>query len=148
MMFCLWLNQKCLRLGVISNFKLISAKFEVLFFDVLISISEPLVRNTIRSYFNLNISAHLSLYSGPVLFIRRLRDEIIITDDLHSIRTNRGNDLLTKLFQSRFPKLMADENVKSVLLQWLTNDINTQSSFSFKLVFIILYLFESNYRIF
>lgn len=91
---------------------------------------KPLVRNTIRKYFNLNNSAHLALYNGPVLLIRRLRDEIIITNDSQSIQTNRGNDILIKLFQNRFPKLLNDQKVNSELLQWVTSDPNTQSMIS------------------
>jgi len=107
-----------------------------------------LVRNTIRGFFNLNNSAHLNLYGGPVILIRRLREEIIITNDSQSIRTNRGNDLLIKLLQSRFPKLMADENVKSVLSEWLTTDISNRRNNIFNFLKIRALSWKINEHIF
>lgn len=73
----------------------------------------------IRGYFNLDVSSNLNHYSGPILFIRRLRDEIINTNELEPFRTNRVNDLLVKLMINRLPKLMADTTVKQSLMQWL-----------------------------
>ncbi|KAI2802966.1 Protein abhd16a [Blomia tropicalis] len=40
----------------------------------------PIVDVTIRNHFNLNVSAYLNLYKGPVRLIRRLQDEIIPLD--------------------------------------------------------------------
>ncbi|RWS17393.1 abhydrolase domain-containing protein 16A-like protein [Dinothrombium tinctorium] len=83
---------------------------------------KPLVSNTIKTYFDLNNSRHLKYYSGPVLFIRRLKDEIINTNESEPLRTNRANDLLIKLFSDRFPHLVEDENALSVLFEWLSSE--------------------------
>uniref|UniRef100_A0A8C4ZNK9 Abhydrolase domain containing 16A, phospholipase n=1 Tax=Gadus morhua TaxID=8049 RepID=A0A8C4ZNK9_GADMO len=57
-------------------------------------------------------------YPGPVLLIRRTKDEIITTAGPEDIMSNRGNDLLLKLLQFRYPKVMADEGVR-VVREWL-----------------------------
>uniref|UniRef100_A0A669F7J0 Abhydrolase domain containing 16A, phospholipase n=1 Tax=Oreochromis niloticus TaxID=8128 RepID=A0A669F7J0_ORENI len=68
----------------------------------------------------INTSACNSLcrYQGPVLLIRRTRDEIITTTGPEDIMSNRGNDLLLKLLQFRYPKIMTDEGIR-VVRQWL-----------------------------
>uniref|UniRef100_A0A671YM92 Abhydrolase domain containing 16A, phospholipase n=1 Tax=Sparus aurata TaxID=8175 RepID=A0A671YM92_SPAAU len=58
------------------------------------------------------------LYQGPVLLIRRTRDEIITTTGPEDVMSNRGNDLLLKLLQFRYPKIMTDEGIR-VVRQWL-----------------------------
>lgn len=88
---------------------------------------KPLVVNTIRSYFDLNISDNLSRYKGPVLLIRRLKDEIIHTVETEPIRTNRANHLLTKLLTRRFPHLMREEDVHWTLLDYLSGDRSHQA---------------------
>jgi len=87
---------------------------------------KPLVVNTVRNYFNLNISDNLSLYTGPVIIIRRLKDEIIHTVETDPIRTNRANDLLIKVLQQRFPNLLSDENPMWTLLDYLSGDPDHQ----------------------
>ena len=37
-------------------------------------------------------------------------------------RTNRVNDLLVKLLNNRFPRLMADQKVKETLMQWIHSE--------------------------
>ena len=83
---------------------------------------KPMVVNTVRKYFNLNISENLSFYNGPVLIIRRLKDEIIHTIETDPIKTNRANDLLIKLLETRFPNLLTDENPMYTLLDFLSGD--------------------------
>ncbi|XP_020783015.2 phosphatidylserine lipase ABHD16A [Boleophthalmus pectinirostris] len=78
----------------------------------------PLVQYTVRTYMNLNNAEQLLKYQGPVLFIRRTRDEIITTTGPEDIMSNRGNDLLLKLLQYRYPKIMTDESIR-VVRQWL-----------------------------
>jgi hypothetical protein len=78
------------------------------------------ILTTVRKYFNLNISDNLSLYNGPVLVIRRLKDEIIHTVETEPIKTNRANDLLVEILQSRFPNLLSDENPMYTLLDFLS----------------------------
>uniref|UniRef100_A0A669E523 Abhydrolase domain containing 16A, phospholipase n=1 Tax=Oreochromis niloticus TaxID=8128 RepID=A0A669E523_ORENI len=57
----------------------------------------PLVQHTVRQYMNLNNAAQVLKYQGPVLLIRRTRDEIITTT---------------------YPKIMTDEGIR-VVRQWL-----------------------------
>lgn len=90
---------------------------------------KPLVINTVRNYFNLNISDNLSYYSGPIIFIRRLKDEIIHTVETDPVRTNRANDLLIKLLKTRFPHLLTDENPMWALYDWLSGDSEHQSKY-------------------
>lgn len=79
---------------------------------------------TIRNHFNLNVSAYLNLYKGPVRLIRRLQDEIIPLDPNDPIRTNRGNFILIKLLQSRFPKLMSNMDVYDQVNRFLHTEIS------------------------
>lgn len=83
---------------------------------------EPIVDSTIRNYFNLNVSAYLNLYKGPVLLIRRLSDEIIPENPHDPIRTNRGNFILLKLLKSRFPNLMQHPEVVKTVESFLNTD--------------------------
>ncbi|KAK7147535.1 hypothetical protein R3I94_010151 [Phoxinus phoxinus] len=78
----------------------------------------PLVTHTVRQYMNLNNAEQLCKYQGPVLLIRRTKDEIITTTGPEDIMSNRGNDLLLKLLQYRYPKVMTDDAVRAVR-QWL-----------------------------
>ncbi|KAG9344973.1 hypothetical protein JZ751_009513 [Albula glossodonta] len=78
----------------------------------------PLVTHTVRQYMNLNNAEQLCKYQGPVLLIRRTKDEIITTMGPEDIMSNRGNDLLLKLLQFRYPKVMTEEGVRAVR-QWL-----------------------------
>ncbi|KAM8847101.1 phosphatidylserine lipase ABHD16A [Synchiropus picturatus] len=78
----------------------------------------PLVQYTVRQYMNLNNAEQLLKYPGPVLLIRRTKDEIITTTGPEDIMSNRGNDLLLRLLQFRYPKLMTEDGVR-VVRQWL-----------------------------
>ncbi|XP_022238503.1 protein ABHD16A-like [Limulus polyphemus] len=69
----------------------------------------PLVGRTIRNYMNLNNAEQVIRYPGPFLLIRRVRDEMICTSDSSPLQTNRGNDLLSKVLQYRYPKLITPE---------------------------------------
>uniref|UniRef100_A0A8C7X668 Abhydrolase domain containing 16A, phospholipase n=1 Tax=Oryzias sinensis TaxID=183150 RepID=A0A8C7X668_9TELE len=91
----------------------------------------PLVQYTVRRYVNLNNAEQLLKYQGPVLLIRRSRDEIITTGGPEDIMSNRGNDLLLKLLQSRYPKIMTDEGIR-VVKQWLgaSNQLEEASVYS------------------
>ncbi|KAF3839277.1 hypothetical protein F7725_017994 [Dissostichus mawsoni] len=60
---------------------------------------KPLVQHAVRQYMNLNNADQLLKYQGPVLLIRRTRDEIITTTGPEDVMSNRGNDLLLKLLQ-------------------------------------------------
>ncbi|XP_023581316.1 phosphatidylserine lipase ABHD16A isoform X2 [Trichechus manatus latirostris] len=77
-----------------------------------------LVSRTVRQHLNLNNAEQLCRYQGPVLLIRRTKDEIITTTVPEDIMSNRGNDLLLKLLQHRYPRVMAEEGLR-VVRQWL-----------------------------
>ncbi|XP_041081660.1 phosphatidylserine lipase ABHD16A, partial [Polyodon spathula] len=78
----------------------------------------PLVTRTVRQYMNLNNAEQLCKYQGPVLLIRRTKDEIITTTGPEDIMSNRGNYLLLRLLQFRYPKVMTEEGVRAVR-EWL-----------------------------
>ncbi|XP_048525668.1 phosphatidylserine lipase ABHD16A [Dendroctonus ponderosae] len=63
---------------------------------------ESIVKLAIREHANLDIYEQLSKYPGPVLLIRRTEDEVICIrpGDLSS---NRCNNLLIKIFKTRYP---------------------------------------------
>lgn len=73
----------------------------------------PLVRRVIRTHFNLHVGDYLAMYDGPVLFIRRADEEIIVTDrtnpDLQR-RSNRINFLVETFLQNRYPILFTEKN--------------------------------------
>lgn len=77
----------------------------------------------------MNNSENLKYYNGPILFIRRTRDEIINTNDADPLGTNRANDLLMKLFMDRFPELMSDKDTVTALREWLSVDNQKQSNY-------------------
>ncbi|CAI5768031.1 Alpha/beta hydrolase domain-containing protein 16A [Podarcis lilfordi] len=77
-----------------------------------------LVTRTVRQHLNLNNGEQLCRYQGPVLLVRRTKDEIITTTVPEDIMSNRGNDLLLKLLQHRYPKVMAEEGIR-VVREWL-----------------------------
>uniref|UniRef100_A0A4W5M6P8 Abhydrolase domain containing 16A, phospholipase n=1 Tax=Hucho hucho TaxID=62062 RepID=A0A4W5M6P8_9TELE len=91
----------------------------------------PLVTHTVRQYMNLNSADQLCKYQGPVLLIRRTKDEIITTTGPEDIMSNRGNNLLLKLLQFRYPKVMTDDGVRAIRA-WLaaSNHIDEAAVYS------------------
>ncbi|XP_062571680.1 phosphatidylserine lipase ABHD16A-like [Saccostrea cucullata] len=82
---------------------------------------ENFVEFTVRSYLDLDIAAQLIRYSGPILLIRRTRDEMITTkSDPTGVKlySNRGNYLLIKLLQFRYPHIV-DDSTLALLADWL-----------------------------
>jgi len=71
----------------------------------------------VKEYFHLDIARQLCSYPGPVLIIRRMRDEIITTEE-GDISSNRGNNLLLKFLKFRYPNLL-DSDGEDVLLEYL-----------------------------
>jgi len=67
-------------------------------------VMESLVRTGITDYINLNIGDQLVAYKGPITLIRRQADEVITMDGV-SASTNRGNFLLKRLLEHRYPRL-------------------------------------------
>ncbi|KAK7080616.1 Protein abhd16a [Halocaridina rubra] len=86
----------------------------------------PIVKTAIRNHINLIPGDQLCRYHGPVTIIRRLRDEIITTDETQ-LKNNCGNDLLMKLLRTRYPGLWCTQS-SEVLLQWLSEDPSLQGS--------------------
>ncbi|KAL3859893.1 hypothetical protein ACJMK2_010078 [Sinanodonta woodiana] len=85
-----------------------------------------LVFYSIKKYFDLNNVAQLCKYPGPVLLIRRSRDEVITTKDPLSIFSNRGNDLLIQLLQYRYPNIV-DSTTVGLLREWVANERTGQA---------------------
>jgi hypothetical protein len=52
----------------------------------------PLVRRIVRDHLNLNNAAQISRYPGPVLFYRRVHDEIIAIESVFHIIVAVVND--------------------------------------------------------
>lgn len=70
----------------------------------------------LREYYDLNIAEQMCRYSGPVLIVRRTEDEMMSSNG--DIGTNRGNFLLVKILQHRYPSLVTDQSLLS-LRNWL-----------------------------
>ncbi|XP_004586195.2 protein ABHD16B [Ochotona princeps] len=83
-----------------------------------------LVVRTVREHFNLNVAEQLCCYPGPVLLLRRTQDEVVSTSG-HlpplppgNVEGNRGNELLLRLLQHRYPAVMAREG-RMIVTRWL-----------------------------
>lgn len=68
-------------------------------------------------YLNLNNDELLTRYHGPILFIRRCKDEII--SNRGNISTNRGNFFLESVLQFRYPNLF-DEDTTPLFKYWIS----------------------------
>uniref|UniRef100_A0A668A215 Abhydrolase domain containing 16A, phospholipase n=1 Tax=Myripristis murdjan TaxID=586833 RepID=A0A668A215_9TELE len=86
----------------------------------------PLVQHTVRQYMNLNNAEQLCNCGHPVMLCC-----VLYHRGPEDIMSNRGNDLLLKLLQFRYPKVMTDEGVR-VVRQWLgaSNHIEEASVYS------------------
>ncbi|XP_013179401.1 PREDICTED: abhydrolase domain-containing protein 16A [Papilio xuthus] len=67
-----------------------------------------LVEEIIRTYADLNISEMLENYKGPICLVRRNNDEVICLRQ-GLIHTNRGNNLVKKLIETRYTNLTNEE---------------------------------------
>nr|CAH0103169.1 unnamed protein product [Daphnia galeata] len=79
-----------------------------------------IVTTTVKYNLNLNVAEQLIKYNGPVILLRRMRDEVIALEP-GTLSTNRGNNLLIKLLKFRFPKII-DPTTVPVLRMWLNAD--------------------------
>ena len=70
---------------------------------------EPLVRTGVGEYVNLNVADQAVRYNGPIRLIRRSSDEMITTD-AGLPGTNRGNHLLKRILEHRYPLLFEGES--------------------------------------
>ncbi|ESO86449.1 hypothetical protein LOTGIDRAFT_235472 [Lottia gigantea] len=90
---------------------------------------EKLVEFTLKKYMHLNVADQLNKYPGPILIIRRSKDEIITTETIPgippNITTNRGNYLLIRLLQNRYPKLITESTLE-LLHEWLAGESSHQ----------------------
>lgn len=83
-----------------------------------------LVVRTVREHFNLNVAEQLCLYPGPVLLLRRTKDEVVTAVQSScplqagDVQSNRGNELLLRLLQYRYPAVMMREGLDMVT-RWL-----------------------------
>ncbi|XP_021050661.1 protein ABHD16B [Mus pahari] len=87
-----------------------------------------LVVRTVREHFNLNVAEQLCCYPGPVLLLRRTQDDVVSTSNhipslpsCHvegDVEGNRGNELLLRLLQHRYPSVMAHQG-RTVVTRWL-----------------------------
>ncbi|XP_062977127.1 protein ABHD16B-like [Elgaria multicarinata webbii] len=81
---------------------------------------KKLVVRTVKEHFNLNVGEQLCKYVGPVLLIRRTKDEVITTcpfgleDQIANLRCNRANALLVQLLEHRYPEVMTQEGLEAV----------------------------------
>ncbi|XP_008057960.1 protein ABHD16B [Carlito syrichta] len=83
-----------------------------------------MVVRTVREHFNLNVAEQLCRYSGPVLLLRRTQDHVVNTSGHlpplppSDVEGNRGNELLLRLLQHRYPAVMGREGHATVK-RWL-----------------------------
>jgi len=81
-----------------------------------------LAKFAVGYYFNMNLPKLLSRYSGPITFIRRRYDEIIITDHSNpenSTKSNRINFLLKKFLADRYSYLQWSDSDDMIVDEWL-----------------------------
>ncbi|XP_065339310.1 phosphatidylserine lipase ABHD16A [Cloeon dipterum] len=89
-----------------------------------------LVKQIVHDYMNLNNAAQLARYPGPILFVRRTQDEIIAIDP-DILATNRGNNLVIKVLQHRYPRLVEDKALDA-LYEWLSTAKSTEQNYILK----------------
>lgn len=77
-----------------------------------------LVTEVIRSYIDLNISELVANFAGPIMLVRRTQDEIICLRQGH-LSTNRGNNLLLKIIETRHSDAASDPDVLSILESYI-----------------------------
>jgi len=65
----------------------------------------PITTKTIRNIWNLNVAEYLAEFNGPVMILRRNRDEIMQKNQLNT-NENRANFLLMSLITQRYPQLL------------------------------------------
>lgn len=80
-------------------------------------IMEPVTKQCVRKYFNLNNAELLKNYHNPIRVIRRKNDELMSPDGRP--RKNRGNWIMTSILESRYPALFLDPEIQRKLEEWL-----------------------------
>ncbi|KAL5011974.1 hypothetical protein ScPMuIL_010525 [Solemya velum] len=79
------------------------------------------IQSSVKQYLNLNNAELICRYPGPVLLIRRARDEIITTMGPMEPHSNRGNNLLLTLLNYRYPRIVNTSTIP-LLEHWLAAD--------------------------
>ncbi|CAH0577810.1 unnamed protein product [Chrysodeixis includens] len=77
-----------------------------------------LVREVVRSYVDLNVAELVAKYEGPVHLVRRTEDEIICLRQGH-LSSNRGNNLVVRILESRHPALLSSPPARAALARLL-----------------------------
>ncbi|XP_039093004.1 protein ABHD16B [Hyaena hyaena] len=83
-----------------------------------------LVLRAVREHSSLNVAEQLCRYPGPVLLLRRTQDDVVGTSAHErplpsgGVEGNRGNELLLRLLQHRYPAVMAREGL-ALVTRWL-----------------------------
>uniref|UniRef100_A0A674MGU1 Abhydrolase domain containing 16A, phospholipase n=1 Tax=Takifugu rubripes TaxID=31033 RepID=A0A674MGU1_TAKRU len=91
----------------------------------------PLVQHTVRQYMNLNNADQLLKLEEPVMFPQSDLTYLVRFRGPQDVMSNRGNNLLLKLLQFRYPKIMTEEGIR-VVRQWLgaTNQLEEASVYT------------------
>ncbi|KAF2359861.1 Alpha/beta hydrolase fold-1 [Trinorchestia longiramus] len=77
------------------------------------AVMSGLVKSVIESRFDLCTGRQASQYFGPITIIRRRNDEIISTTP-GDVTTNRANELLVMVLQSRYPQLFSSASTRAL----------------------------------
>ncbi|XP_049818714.1 phosphatidylserine lipase ABHD16A-like [Aethina tumida] len=72
-----------------------------------------IVEAAVNNYININISALLVNYPGPILIIRRTRDEIMCLDE-DDLASNRANFLLIDILKHRYPYIITEKVINEL----------------------------------
>lgn len=78
------------------------------------AVLEEVVKISIEENINLDIASQIIKFPGPIRLIRRSKDEIISTKGANNIDTNRGNFLLMKILQNRYPHLTTSSSLSDL----------------------------------
>jgi len=77
----------------------------------------------IHEHFNLDVATQLEKYNGPVHIIRRYNDEVVTSyhgpNEYRRRRENRGNYLLVRFLQGRYPEVVKNEEDSNVVFKFL-----------------------------
>lgn len=92
-----------------------------------------LTKFAVGYYFNMNLPKLLRRYPGPITFLRRRHDEIIITDHSNpenSTRSNRINFLFKEFLADRYSYLQWNSSDKNIVDEWLDLDEHERREWS------------------
>ncbi|KAE9554862.1 hypothetical protein FO519_001890 [Halicephalobus sp. NKZ332] len=96
-------------------------------------LAPKLAKFAVSYYFNMNLPKLLTRYAGPITFIRRRYDEIIITDHSNpedSTRSNRINFLFKEFLADRYKYLQWTSLDEMIVDEWLEAEEDKRSEWS------------------